>query len=129
MGCVASEKQIASLKSNIQEQREKYTTLRNVSDAAARDAEAVLAGKKVFLSFANAMLETMHLKLVRRMWNGADSSFNCCAAERAKTEELEGVISEKELRTVDLSNKVAFYGQAYQKLQGKLTGMRSPSLP
>eukprot|EP00884_Botryococcus_braunii_P016690 jgi/Botrbrau1/3704/Bobra.0008s0029.1 len=81
----ASEKQIAALKTTIQEQRGKYTALRNVSDNAARDAEAVLA------------------------------------AERAKTEELEGVISEKELRTVDLSNKVAFYGQAYQKLQGKLS--------
>jgi hypothetical protein len=45
------------------------------------------------------------------------------AAERSKTEQLETSIGEKELRTVDLSNKISFYGQAYQKLQGKLTGI------
>lgn len=128
----ASEKQIASLKATIQEQKEKYTALRNQSENAANEAQVVLAGAVYNELCVKRLLWGLLFSLCQRTKTVWQSSLarraDLCAcvetAERTKTEELEGVIAEKELRTVDLSNKVTFYGQAYQKLQGKLSGMK-----
>lgn len=53
--------------------------------------------------------------------NGQLKVLNSMANEKAA--QLEAALAAEQNRVSDLSGKITFYGDAYQKLQGKLTGV------
>lgn len=55
--------------------------------------------------------------------NGQLKVLNSMANEKAA--QLEAALAAEQNRVSDLSGKITFYGDAYQKLQGKLTGVCS----
>jgi hypothetical protein len=72
-----------------------------------------VAAEKQVNTFKTAIAE-------ERRNNGQLKVLNSMANEKAA--ELEAALAKEQNKVSDLSGKITFYGSAYQKLQGKLTG-------
>jgi hypothetical protein len=57
--------------------------------------------------------------------NGQLGTLNAMANEKANA--LEAALAAEQNKAADLGGKITFYGDAYKKLQGKLTGRLGPS--